>query len=214
MKMGEADLSMKPPLRPVFHTLQPFVLASESPRRRQLLRSMGLTFEVVASGIDEEDDVEQAPMTLAASHAREKAQAVSSRYPHSWVLSADTVVALAGRVFGKPASAEEAVAMLQHLSGREHQVVTGLCLMRGDPAFKRVGTVKTEVRFKALSDAEIRAYVKTGEPFDKAGAYGIQGMGAFLVESIHGSYTNVVGLPLCETLKWLLEQRVVAPARD
>jgi septum formation protein len=212
--MGDADFSSGPPARPIFRNLQPLVLASASPRRMQLLQSLGLTFEVVASGVAEADDPERAPAALVTGHAREKALAVSRRRLQSWVLSADTVVALRDRVFGKPASAEEACAMLRKLSGRGHQVFTGLCLMRGDPPFLRAAAVSTEVRFKPLSDAEIRAYVKTGEPFDKAGAYGIQGMGAFLVEAVHGSYTNVVGLPLCEALQWLLELAVVAPVRD
>ena len=104
--------------------------------------------------------------------------------------------------------------MLQKLSNRWHQVFTGLCLMRGKAPFTRVGAVRTDVRFKRLNDAEITAYVRTGEPLDKAGAYGIQGTGAFLVEAIRGSYTNVVGLPLCQTLAWLVEQGIVAPAED
>jgi septum formation protein len=212
--MSDVDGSIASPPTPMFRNLQPLVLASASPRRTQLLRSLGLTIEVVASGIEEEGDPKQTPAVLVAGHAEEKAQAVSSRYLESWVLSADTVVVLQERIFGKPATTGEALVMLQQLSGRPHQVYTGLCLMRGAPAFKRIETVRTEVYFKPLSDAEIRAYLKTGEPFDKAGAYGIQGMGAFLVESIHGSYTNVVGLPLCETLKWLLELQIITPVQD
>jgi len=199
---------------PIFCNLQRLVLASESPRRIELLRSLGLAFEVMPSGIEEGDDPEKEPSTLVARRAQEKAQAVSSLDPKSWVLSADTIVVLQDTIFGKPESIEEAVAILQRLGGEVHHVFTGLCLMRAAPRFMRVGTVRTEVRFKPLSDAEIRAYVKTGEPIDMAGAYGIQGMGAFLVESIHGSYTNVVGLPLCEALEWLLEQRIVAPVQD
>ncbi len=103
--------------------------------------------------------------------------------------------------------------MLERLSGKIHEVITGICLARGRDGYVRVGSVLTEVRFKPLSGDEISAYVSTGEPLDKAGAYGIQGMGAFLVRSIQGSYTNVVGLPLCETLEWLMENGVIAPAR-
>lgn len=211
---GDVDPSRERSAPPIFCSLQRLVLASESPRRIELLRSLGLAFEVMPSGIEEGDDPERDPSILGARRAQEKAQAVSFLDPKSWVLSADTIVVLQDTIFGKPESPEEAVAMLQRLSGQGHHVFTGLCLMRTDPAFMRIGTVKTEVCFKPLSDAEIRAYVKTGEPFDKAGAYGIQGMGAFLVESIHGSYTNVVGLPLCETLEWLLEQRIVTPVPD
>lgn len=211
---GDVDPSRERSAAPIFSNLQRLVLASESPRRIELLRSLGLAFEVVPSGIEEGDDPEKEPSTLVARRAQEKAQAVSSLDPKSWVLSADTIVVLQDTIFGKPESTEAAVAMLQRLSGQAHHVFTGLCLMRADPPFMRVGTVRTEVRFRPLNDTEIRAYVKTGEPFDKAGAYGIQGMGAFLVESIHGSYTNVVGLPLCEVLEWLLEQRIVTPILD
>jgi septum formation protein len=176
-----------------------------------LLRSLGLTFAVIPSDIEEGDDPEKEPAALVECRAQEKAQAVSHRFPQSWVLSADTIVVLRDKVLGKPASAEQALAMLQELSGQMHEVLSGLCLTRNDPPFMRIQRVRTEVRFKAFSTEEILAYVKTGEPFDKAGAYGIQGLGAFLVESIHGSYTNVVGLPLCETLEWLLEEHIVAP---
>jgi septum formation protein len=208
------DSSREHSAAPLFCNLQRLVLASESPRRIALLRSLGLAFEVMPSGIDEGDDPEKEPSALVVRRAQEKAEAVSALDPRSWVLSADTIVVLQEKIFGKPETTEEAVAMLQSLSGQGHQVFTGLCLMRADPPFMRVGTVKTDVRFKPLSDAEIRAYVKTGEPLDKAGSYGIQGMGAFLVESIHGSYTNVVGLPLCEALEWLLEQRIITPVPD
>jgi septum formation protein len=210
MKAGERDLAVESSIKSIFRNLQPLVLASESPRRIQLLRSLGLTFKVIPSGIEEGDGPEKEPDALVEYRAQEKGRAISQRYPESWVLSADTIVVLRHTIFGKPADAEQAVAMLQQLDGQEHHVFSGLCLMRGCPTFMRVGCVRTGVRFKRLSEAEIHAYVKTGEPLDKAGAYGIQGMGAFLVESLHGSYTNVVGLPLCETLEWLLEQRIVA----
>jgi septum formation protein len=210
MKADEQNLAMGPVVRSVFRNLEPLVLASESPRRIQLLRSLGLTFDVIPSGIEEGDGPEKEPCALVEHRAQEKACAISHRYPKSWVLSADTIVVLGDTIFGKPASAEQAVAMLQQLSGQEHQVFSGFCLMRVDPTFRRVGCVGTKVRFKQLSETEIHAYVKTGEPLDKAGAYAIQGMGAFLVESLQGSFTNVVGLPLCETLEWLLEQGIIA----
>ncbi len=199
---------------PVFFSLQPLILASESPRRIRLLRSLGLTVEVIPSGIEEGDDPKQEPSTLVACRAKEKAQAVSRLHPRSWVLGADTIVVLQDTVFGKPETAEQAIAMLQQLSGQAHHVLSGLCLMRLDPPFERVTVVRTEVRFKPISDGEIRAYVRTGEPLDKAGAYGIQGRGAFLVEAVQGSYTNVVGLPLCETLEWLMEKEIVSPFQE
>jgi septum formation protein len=210
VKAGERDLAVESSVKSIFRNLQPLVLASESPRRIQLLRSLGLTFEVIPSGVEENDNLKKEPGNLAEYHAKEKAKAVSRRYPGAWVLSADTIVVLDDTIFGKPASTERAVDMLKQLSGQDHHVFSGLCLMRGDPTFMRVGCFRTKVRFKRLSDAEIHAYVETGEPLDKAGAYGIQEIGVFVVESLQGSYTNVVGLPLCETLEWLLEQGIIA----
>jgi septum formation protein len=214
MNQRQRPLSEESPVKSIFKNLEPLILASESPRRIRLLRSLGLAFEVIPSGIEERDDLKKEPGGLVECHAREKARTISRLYPKSWVLSADTIVVLDDRIFGKPLSADHALDMLQQLSGREHHVFSGLCLMRSDPKFLRVGCVRTKVRFKTLSPAEIRAYVETGEPLDKAGAYGIQELGVFLVESLQGSYTNVVGLPLCETLEWLLEQGIIAVGRD
>jgi len=195
----------------LFRNVQPLVLASASPRREELLRSVGLAFEVVPSGVEETSGVEESPEELAKRWATQKTLAVSKLRADKWVLGADTIVVLEGTVFGKPDGPEEAASMLRRLSGRPHDVITGMCLVHYASRFTRADYVRTEVRFRALSDAEIRAYVATGEVLDKAGAYGIQGMGAALVRSVHGSYTNVVGLPLCETLEWLLNEEVIAP---
>jgi len=127
------------------------------------------------------------------------------------VLAADTIVVLNNVIYGKPQSLAEAVSMLTRLGGKTHRVISGICLMHQDLNILMTDAVETSVQFKTLAQDEIMAYVGTGEPFDKAGAYGIQGMGAFLVRSIRGSYTNVVGLPLSEVLQWLLEHRVIAP---
>ena len=201
------------PQEALYATLQPLVLASGSPRRRRLLESAGLRVRVESSRVSEEGEpAGPDPVRSAENWALSKARAVSLRFPESWVLSADTIVVLDKEIFGKPAGAEDARRMLERLSGRTHEVITGVCLMREAPAFCRAGSVVTRVTFKELSAPEISAYVATGEPLDKAGAYGIQGGGAGLVRSVAGSYTNVVGLPLCETLEWLLEQGVIAPA--
>lgn len=198
----------------IFHTREPMVLASASPRRRVLLESLGLAFEVSPSGIDECDSPGESAVEQAVRWAREKAVAVSHRLPDRWVLAADTVVVLEGAVLGKPLDPREAAGMLERLGGNSHEVLSGICLAHGYRKVLRTQCVRTEVTFKDLTREEIHAYVRTGEPLDKAGAYGIQGMGAFLVRSIRGSYTNVVGLPLCETIGWLLEEGVIAAVSE
>ena len=198
----------------MFKTLQPLVLASESPRRRSLLRSVGVEFDVYPSGINESahlDGSARRPAEIAEKSAGFKAYSVSRLHPGLWILGADTIVVLDRRIFGKPSNEAEAVRMLGMLSDRVHEVITGMCLVQPGGALCRSRSVTTLVRFKTLSTKEIEAYVRTGEPMDKAGAYGIQGIGAFLVKSVEGSYTNVVGLPLCETLDWLLAENIIEP---
>ncbi|MFZ2447951.1 MAG: Maf family protein [Syntrophobacteraceae bacterium] len=201
----------------MFKTLQPLILASLSPRRKRLLRSVGIEFriepsEVEESGADGASAASATPAEAAQRWACLKARSVSASSPGSWVLGADTIVVLDGRVFGKPADRAEAARMLEALGGRVHEVITGICLTNGENKFLRSGSVATRVCFKPLTGAEIGSYIDTGEPMDKAGAYGIQGIGAFLVKSVEGSYTNVVGLPLCETVEWLTEAGIIEPA--
>ena len=169
------------------------ILASGSPRRRQLLEQVGLRgFVIRASDVDESVRPGLTPAEMVEELSARKAAAVVREAPKDGlVLAADTVVALEGAVLGKPASPEEAARMLAALSGRTHQVYTGLTL--AGPGEHEV----TDVTFRALSGAEIAAYVATGEPMDKAGAYGIQGLGALLVQRLEGDYFNVMGLPLC-----------------
>lgn len=193
----------------MFKTLQPLILASESPRRKRLLQSVGIEFRVEPSRIDESAILAGTSSEVAQKWASLKAASVSSFFPHFWILAADTIVVLDGKIFGKPSDRSEASEMLGRLSGRVHEVITGMSLVNAAADFRRTGSVTTRVRFKKLSHDEIEAYVRTAEPMDKAGGYGIQGIGAFLVESIEGSYTNVVGLPLCEAVDWLAEQKVI-----
>ena len=194
-----------------YRTIEPFVLASASPRRRELLIAAGLAFEIIPSDVDESVEGRKQPSDLVIGWAEEKAEAVAALCPGSWILAADTVVVLDGVVFGKPADASDAARMLKILSGRVHEVFTGVCLLHKENGVRRVQWASTRVGFKMLTDAEIRAYVATGDPLDKAGAYGIQGVGAFLIRSVEGSYTNVVGLPLAEALDLLMEYGVVGP---
>jgi septum formation protein len=156
----------------------------------------------------------EGPAAIAENCARLKAECVAVVHPGVWVLGADTIVIVEDRIFGKPADFASAVRMLDVLSDANHEVITGICLLKKGKSgsVARTGSVVTRVSFKALSRGEIEAYVRTGEPLDKAGAYGIQGAGAFLVRSVQGSYTNVVGLPLCEVIELLLDENIIEPA--
>lgn len=172
------------------------ILASGSPRRKELLTQMGLAFQVVVSDVNEGIDKDMPPEDQVYFISRRKAQAVAKTVgPDKLVIAADTIVALEGEVMGKPHSPQEAVAMLSRLSGKTHEVYTGFTLQRGDRVVTQ--TERTLVTFRPLTPAEIDAYVATGEPMDKAGAYGIQGLGSMLVRGIQGDYFNVMGLPVC-----------------
>jgi septum formation protein len=178
------------------------VLASASPRRRELLGRLGLDPLIRPADIDETPRPGEDPHDLVVRLASAKAATSLARGDaEDVVLAADTEVVLDGQVLGKPRDRDEAARMLRRLAGRSHEVVTGVAVRRGGTA--RATRVTTEVRFRPVSDAEIAWYVATGEPDGKAGAYGLQGAGAALVERIHGSDTNVIGLPLAETITLL-----------
>jgi D-tyrosyl-tRNA(Tyr) deacylase len=181
------------------------VLASQSDRRRRLLRDLGLSFSVEAADVDEKTDLPTDPDLHAAAVAERKARALGSRYRESIVLAADTVVVLDKLILGKPGDAAEAEGMLRLLRGKEHRVITGVCVAHPGRDCYATRTVSTAVTFHDVSDEEIARYVSTKEPFGKAGAYAIQGLGGLLVESIRGDYTNVVGLPLGATMDLLEE---------
>jgi septum formation protein len=189
------------------------ILASKSPRRRYLLKQAGLSFTVMPSNFDERVVPLSSPENHVKSLAEAKANQVSERYPESWVIGADTIVMIDGTLLGKPGSRAEARLMLQRLSGKIHQVLTGYCICCKSMNRNHSDVIKTEVQFKNLSDAEIEWYIRTEEPFDKAGAYAIQGLGTFLVKSITGSYTNVVGLPVCEVIEFLIKEGVIGLTR-
>ncbi|MGO8991562.1 MAG: Maf family protein [bacterium] len=180
------------------------ILASKSPRRYELLKQVGLDFEVVPSRVIEDFLRTESPQDHVIRLAEAKAMQVATNYPSRWVIAADTVVYIDGSILGKPKSQEEATGMLRRLSGREHWVLTGFSVCHSVKKKSDQGAVRTAVKVKSLTPEEIEWYVQTGEPFDKAGGYGIQGIGSFMIESIHGSYTNVVGLPLCELIQMLL----------
>ncbi|HOW67989.1 MAG TPA: Maf family protein [Candidatus Paceibacterota bacterium] len=171
------------------------ILASASPRRRELLAGMGIQFRVEISQADEDHAPYLSPAEIARSNAWRKARAVSRLFPREIVLGADTVVSLENQIFGKPRDLAEAEWMLGQLRGRVHQVITGVCLLRGDPPFQRLFHDLTHVRFHALDDQQVRGYLGCIDPLDKAGAYAIQEHGDQLVASLEGSLSNVIGLP-------------------
>lgn len=185
------------------------ILASKSPRRRYLLTQAGLVFSVIPSTVDESSISISSPSLFAKVLAEAKAIDVSEKHPESWVIGADTIVLIDGLILGKPESREHAAEMLNRLSGQTHQVITGYCICQQASGKRINDSIKTDVTFKKLSEKEIQWYIHTSEPFDKAGAYAIQGLGTFLVKSIRGSYTNVVGLPVCEVIECLIREGVV-----
>ncbi len=179
--------------------MKKIILASASPRRRELLETAGAEFEICVADVDESIPEGTLPEDAAKMTAEKKALAVAQSHKNDIVIGADTIVVAGDRILGKPKDKADACAMLAMLSGAEHRVITGVCLTCGDKkiTFAQVSKVK----FYDLTDAEIEAYVKTGEPMDKAGAYGIQGRGCVLVEKIEGDYFNIVGLPVARVMR-------------
>jgi septum formation protein len=170
------------------------ILASQSPRRKELLGLMNIPFTVRVADIDETLDSALSVAEAVAQLSRRKAAAIP-RQPEDIVIAADTVVVRDGVVLGKPKDEKDAFRMLSMLSGRKHQVLTGVTVLRGEKAVSH--TESTDIFFRPLEEAEIRSYIATGDPMDKAGAYGIQNGAALFVEKINGDYFNVVGLPVC-----------------
>jgi len=182
----------------------PLILASASPRRKRLLEQVNIQFKMQPSKI-KEGNLEGEPSKMVQILSEKKAKAILPGFENNWILGADTLVVLEDEILGKPSDPVDAQVMLKLLKGRQHEVITGFCIL--DPSGKtaHLGSVSTLVMMKEATDGEINAYVATGESFGKAGSYAIQGIGAFLVEGISGSYTNVVGLPLCALIKALLK---------
>jgi septum formation protein len=181
--------------------MQDLILASSSPRRKELLENLQLTFNTVSSDVDENYDPNWEPNEIVMELAFRKAKAVAEQYPSSFVIGSDTIVVNEGNILGKPENREEAFSMLQSLSGKTHSVFTGVAIIT--PNANQKFYEKTDVEFWELSQEEIHQYLDTGEPFDKAGAYGIQGFGSVLVKKITGDYFAVVGLPVARTIREL-----------
>ena len=189
-----------------------FILASSSPRRRELLNSIGLDFDVLPSHVPEVHQEGEAPEEYVARLSRDKAHALSVQYPAHWVIAADTTVLLGDQLLEKPADTKDAERMLAVIAGKTHIVYTGVTLECADREYRDTRVAESEVRMLPLSQREIEWYVATGEPLDKAGAYAVQGIGAMFIDSIHGSYTNVVGLPLA-TLFQMMRKAGIDPLR-
>lgn len=179
------------------------ILASASPRRRELLQQAGVIFTIIPSNTAEDIRPGEAPEVYALRVAREKATDVATHQPGNWVLGADTIVVIDDTILGKPRDAADGFRMLRLLSDRTHRVMTAFVLFDPNGQAYANQIVTSQVTFKPLADAQIQEYLATGEPFDKAGAYAVQGIGAALVEKVEGSYASIVGLPIDEVLRVL-----------
>lgn len=177
------------------------VLASQSPRRKELLEQLGYTIQTVASHVDESVDETLSPEEIVQQLSLRKAKSTAEDYPNHYVIGADTIVYLDGKVFGKPQNENEAFQMLKQLSGKTHEVFTGVSVIYRHQ--QQTFVEKASVTFWELTDDEVASYIRTGEPLDKAGAYGIQGKGALLVKKVNGDYYTIVGLPISRLYRCL-----------
>ncbi len=186
------------------------VLASESTRRVDILRTLGVSFSIMPPGIDEHRQPSESPKEFVLRMAYEKARKVGDLFPDKWIIGADTVVVHKGKVLGKPKTDADAIAMLKRLRANWHKVFTGYCILNASKQIVYQDVAETKVFIKDLTDEEIAKYVGTSEPFDKAGSYAVQGRGGYMVKEIKGSYTNVVGLPICEITEALLSLGILS----
>ncbi|MCX5809932.1 MAG: Maf family protein [Proteobacteria bacterium] len=186
------------------------ILASESTRRVDILRTLGISFSIIPPNIDERRKKDELPKDFVLRVSYEKAHKVGNLFPDKWVIGADTVVVLKGKILGKPKNDSDAFNMLKILSGKWHRVITGYCVLNISRNITYRDAVETRVYVRGLSDDEIKRYIKTSEPFDKAGSYAVQGKGGYMVKEIKGSYANVVGLPICEVAEALLSLGVLS----
>lgn len=184
--------------------MKKLILASASPRRKEILESVGLKFDICVSNYEEDLGMKKEPRALARFLSRKKAEEVADKHKNAIIIAADTFIVFRDKLLGKPHTAKEAVRMLTMLNGKAHSVITGFTVLDTGTQKRVSRSIETKVYFKKLTQKEIKAYVNTKEPLDKAGAYAIQGLGALFVEKIEGDFLNVVGLPLAalsETLK-------------
>jgi len=186
------------------------ILASESTRRVDILRMLGIPFSIIPPDVDESRLFEETPREYVLRISYEKAHKVGRHFPEKWVIGADTIVVYKKKILGKPANEDAAFKMLQLLKGKWHKVITGFCVLNVDREITYHDAVETKVFMKDLLDAEIMKYIGTSEPLDKAGSYAVQGRGGYMVKEIKGSYSNVVGLPICEVAEALLSLGILS----
>ncbi len=186
------------------------ILASESTRRVDILRMLGIPFSIIPPDIDETRREGEMPREFALRISYEKANKVGKLFPDKWVIGADTIVVYKNKILGKPAGEADAFRMLQLLKGKWHKVITGFCVLNITKDIIYRDAVETRVFMKDLIDREIMKYINTSEPLDKAGSYAVQGKGGYMVKEIKGSYSNVVGLPICEVSEVLLSLGVLS----
>lgn len=186
------------------------ILASESTRRVDILRMLGIPFAIIPPDIDESRRLEETPKEYVLRISYEKANKVGKHFPDKWVIGADTIVVYKNRILGKPGNEDDAFRMLQLLKGKWHKVMTGFCVLNVGRDIIYRDAVETRVFMKDLLDQEIMKYIGTSEPLDKAGSYAVQGKGGYMVKEIKGSYSNVVGLPICEVAEVLLSLGILS----
>jgi septum formation protein len=186
-----------------------FILASASPRRQDLLRSVGLKFRTIPAHVNEDYLAGESPSRHVRRLSCNKAMVIAQKHHNSWVLGADTIVVIDGIILGKPQNKKQAKNMLEKLSGRKHKVFTGFTIVHKASGMCKTKVIHSTVRFKIIGHEEMLWYIDCDEPYDKAGGYAIQGKGAYFIQSISGSYTNVIGLPLCEVLETLKTFKVI-----
>jgi len=194
--------------------LPKIILASGSPRRKELLSTLEIPFEIITSGVSEEVDPTLDPVEMVKVLAEMKATAVAKKIHEGLVIGSDTTIAFKGSTLGKPANPKDAKRMLEMLRNEKHQVISGIAIIDSSSMRIEAGTVTTSIRMRNYSDQEVNDYIATGEPMDKAGSYAIQGKGSSLVAEIEGCYNNVVGFPLCELVKLLEKFAVSVNSRD
>jgi septum formation protein len=201
-------------IQPLFVTRKKIILASESPRRQAFLKELDLTFTVIPASIDETPLSQESAVAFVQRMSTEKAKSIAELHPGAFVIGADTIISFQGEILGKPADPHDALRILQKLQGTSHEVITSLSLCCIQKKLSTTIIRTTRVTFDSFSKETLKAYIRSGEPMDKAGAYAIQGQGGFLVQKIDGSCSNVIGLPMNDLIRLLLTYKIIFPLQN